>query len=143
MALEQGEELTGKKHHAQALPEDLTVDHSSWTVQQLKEYCQRGLPVSDVPIVLLERVKTGVHKRIAEMEKENRVNGQAQGFFGAAVSQSEKYRWKQMVPDQIARHLKDLVLEYVRARGGQATSRDIGRSWLPTNSLIISVTSTP
>ncbi|GAX13979.1 hypothetical protein FisN_5Lh109 [Fistulifera solaris] len=96
------------------LPEDLIRDYSVLTVNDLKARCrERNLPVSGVKAQLLERIKQDNEEQIARLVKEKRRDP-----FSAPRSPSLT-----LSPD----YLHDLVFEYVKARGGKATSRDVGR----------------
>jgi len=98
------------------LPEDLARDYSTCTVAQLKERCrERGLPVSGVKAELLERVELDKKEQIEAFESRSR------------DSAPLDHGWPPMVPEETIRHLEDLVVEYVKVRGGNANSRDVGR----------------
>ena len=99
------------------LPDDLTRDYSGLTVNDLKARCrERQLPVSGVKSALLERIIKDNEDQIAQLLKERR--------FG-----------RTLIPGPIVfatsplttKHLRDLISEYVKASGGIATSRDVGR----------------
>ena len=87
------------------------------TVKELKERCrERGLPVSGVKAVLLERVQTDVQEQVAKLEEQWLSSPSSAN--GSPVAESSS---------QNTQYLKDLVHEYVHARGGSASSRDVGR----------------
>ena len=103
-----------------SLPSDLTRDYSECTLKELKERCRkRGLPVSGVKRVLVERIEKDVKEQIAELSERNAVVQLASSTTsaGSAVTASA----------QSSNYLTDLVVEYVKARGGTANSRDVGR----------------
>jgi hypothetical protein len=96
------------------LPEDLTRDYSVLTVNDLKARCrERNLPVSGVKAQLLERIKQDNEKQIARLAEEKRRDRSPPPRSSSVVSSFD--------------YLHDLVVEYVKARGGEATSRDVGR----------------
>jgi hypothetical protein len=96
------------------LPEDLTRDYSVLTVNDLKARCrERNLPVSGVKAQLLERIKKDNEEQIARVVTEKRRDLPPASRSPSLTSS----------PD----YLHDLVFEYVKARGGKATSRDVGR----------------
>jgi len=131
---------SGGNHHTQQLalelPDDLTRDYSTFTVQQLRERCrERGLPVSGVKASLLERVEADVRSQVKEIEEEassltetTRRDGNGGGGVIEALPQiPQRHGWPPMVPEDVARHLEDLVVEFLRASGGKASSRNVGR----------------
>ncbi|VEU37677.1 unnamed protein product [Pseudo-nitzschia multistriata] len=94
---------------SRVMPESLedespSVDYTALTVPELKEICRkRGLKVSaKKKIELIERIEASVSSEMQEPE------------IKVAESSPEKY-------------LQSLVLEYLHASGGQASSRDVGR----------------
>ena len=115
------------------LPEELTKDYSVCTVVELKERCrERKLAVSGVKAALLERIHTDLEKQVAQYkDKQPSAN---------IVSRVEP-----PTTHSAARHddayLVDLVSEYLRASGGQATSRKIGR-YLAANDALQQLKST-
>lgn len=101
------------------LPDDLTRDYSALTISDLKSRCrERQLPVSGVKAKLLERIKKDNEDQIAQLLKEK--------HFGRALSSTPKIASSSASPETI-KHLRGLIFEYVRASGGIATSRDVGR----------------
>lgn len=92
------------------LPDDLRADYASFTVAKLKERCkERGLSTSGLKADLLERVETDVKEQVAELQK--------------APSNVHDVRAQPQVGDYIL----ELIKEYLHARGGKASSRDVGR----------------
>jgi uncharacterized LabA/DUF88 family protein len=94
-------------------------DYSSMTLVELKEICrERGLAVSGTKAVLLSRIQDSMmNDRLSSLP--NSINDK---------------RSKEMTPplqrphnDPVAVFLKELVLEYLHAKGGVANSRMIGR----------------
>jgi len=115
-------------HHLQQLPDDLTRDYSACTVAQLKERCkERGLPVSGVKSALLERIETDVKEQIEELEMAINNSRDGKEIESYAAAQSQQPDWAPPVSEATAGYLEDLVVEYLRARGGKASSRDVGR----------------
>ena len=89
------------------------------TVKELKDRCrERGLPVSGVKSVLLERVQADVEEQVAKMEEHGKAAVSAESSNGYLIADSS--------PDASG-YLKDLVEEYVHACGGSASSRNVGR----------------
>jgi hypothetical protein len=112
------------------LPEELSIDYSKCTVTQLKARCRdRGLPVVGLKAELLERVLNDVQNEIAKLKEERcatAITSTETTVSGGAQSQS----WLTgFTPpeESVATHLKGLVIEYIKARGGSASSRDVGR----------------
>jgi uncharacterized LabA/DUF88 family protein len=86
------------------LPEALSPDYSNYKVAELKEACrERNLPVSGKKADLIER--------LLGSEEEERQHGQASA------------------PEEVkpAAYVQGLILEYLQVKGGQASSRDVGR----------------
>jgi uncharacterized LabA/DUF88 family protein len=103
------------------LPEYLTRDYSKFTVQELKQVCrEHGLPVSGVKAALLERLETFVEEQVALFQQEQ---GEKK-----RIRRSEKQQVPSLLVDEeLTKYLQDLVIEYLHAKGGQASSRDVGR----------------
>lgn len=93
-----------------ALPDHLSRDYSECTVAELKDICrENSLPVSGVKAALLDRVTSFMEEERQKFVQENRVMPANTG------------------DPKIASHLVDLIKEYLHARGGKASSRDVGR----------------
>ena len=84
--------------------DSLSIDYKSLTIAELKEMCrEKGLKVSaQKKIELVERIEA--HLKTENLQQENVIN---------KVSPEE--------------YLKSLMVEYLYASGGQASSRDVGR----------------
>jgi hypothetical protein len=110
------------------LPESLTKDYSICTVVQLKEICrERGLPVSGTKAVLLQRIQADVDHEIEirKRKKHEELMPAANGdnfISGENTSDTPETHFFQV-----------MIKEYLRASGGEASSRDIGR-YLAANS---------
>lgn len=101
------------------LPDDLTRDYSVLTLNALKDRCrERKLPVSGVKAKLLERIKKDNEEQISKLLNEKR--------SGRVLSLGSSHSPSTASPET-TKHLRDLIFEYVKARGGIATSRDVGR----------------
>jgi uncharacterized LabA/DUF88 family protein len=97
------------------IPEELACDYTTWKVPELKGRCrERGLPVTGKKAELVERIQKDVEREIANLKATRQQKPRA-----PASKAAETY-------------LLGLVDEYVHARGGRASSRDIGR-YLSTN----------
>ena len=85
-------------------PEEPAHDYSTFTLVQLKEVCrERGLAVSGKKSELLERIVADMNERSSHPIKSDQT------------------------PPRPEDYLHGLVLEYLQASGGQASSRDVGR----------------
>ena len=116
------------------IPEELKRDFSELKVAELKKECrERGLPVSGTKAALLERIQADVERQIEQLKEENdartqmrrphmsgRINGEGRGLPSRQVHPID-------VPPKTEQYLEGLVREYIKARGGRASSRDIGR----------------
>jgi uncharacterized LabA/DUF88 family protein len=111
------------------LPAELSKDYSKCTVVQLKDRCrERGLPVVGLKAELLERVQVDVQLEIAKLKEERgATTTTTTTMSGSAPSQS--WLTAGFIPpeESVSAHLKGLVIEYIKARGGRASSRDVGR----------------
>jgi hypothetical protein len=86
------------------LPQELLPDFSTFTVAKLKEVCrERSLPVSGKKDELIKRIEDAIE---AEKEKPQPV------------------ALEEMEPSD---YLHGLILEYLQVKGGQGSSRDVGR----------------
>ena len=96
----------------------MTVIHlQSLKVTQLKEMCrERSLPVSGRKADLIERLETAILSA-----------AQSQQTAEAIDSPSPASRLVTHHDETTSEYLIVLVKDYVKARGGVATSRDIGR----------------
>ena len=119
-----------------AVPPELKHDYSQCTVAELKEICrERGLLVSGTKAVLIDRIQNYVDQQTLELEKQHgsRMKMKRSSTTGRINGES-KGRTATPIDPEIATYLEDLVKEYIQARGGQASSRDIGR-YLAANSV--------
>jgi SAP domain len=99
------------------LPENLTRDYSGCTCAELRLVCRNlGLLVSGTKAVLLDRVRSHVDAQTNALTKQQDTVV-PQLFTRLLASTAEK----------VSSHLKTLMVEYLRASGGTAGSRDIGR----------------
>lgn len=122
------------------IPEELKRDFSKLKVVELKEECrERGLPVSGTKAVLIERIQADVDEQIAELQRQHNAKArirrpQMPGRINGDVSGRPPSRPQPVanVPAETEQYLEGLVREYLKASGGQAGSRDIGR-YLATN----------
>lgn len=93
-------------------PEEPPHDYSTCTIVQLKEFCRdRGLPVSGKKSELLERIVTDIDERSSHQLQEG----------------SREPIKSDDPPPRPEDYLHGLVLEYLQASGGRASSRDVGR----------------
>lgn len=103
------------------LPEPLTRDYSKSTVQELKDTCREfGLPVTGLKSVLLERVEQSVDEQITQLKKEEANRNHRR------PPDKNMYHIP-MVEESVSKYLNGLVVEYLHAKGGMASSRDVGR----------------
>ena len=103
------------------LPEELTQDYNELTVTKLKDVCRsNGLKVSGTKQELLDRVREFVDKKIALLRNEHKQRQKQEkgSDDDSAISNGNN--------DEIG-YLENLVHEYLHAKGGKATSRDLGR----------------
>jgi hypothetical protein len=115
------------------IPDHLTKDYSACTVAQLKETCRkRNLLVSGVKSALLDRLQASLDEEIRRI-RNNATESQTEREPNGVSASSSPYVNSYVVPNDVADHIKELVLEYMLARGGSASSRDIGR-YLSANS---------
>jgi hypothetical protein len=81
----------------------LNIDYSEFTVAELKDICRKNkLPVSGVKATLIKRIEDHM----------------------AEKKEAKNHIMDNVDPD---RRLEMLVLEYLHATGGEASSRDVGR----------------
>ncbi len=114
------------------LPEEFTRDYNLCTLLELKERCrERQLPVSGKKSALLKRIRDDVEQGIARLEEEY-----------AAAAEAAKHRAPPAISRPVAtgvnrdhqiqsssslHYLAGLIEEYLQARGGSCSSRDVGR----------------
>ncbi|KAL7579745.1 hypothetical protein ACA910_021887 [Epithemia clementina (nom. ined.)] len=99
-------------------------DLSAYTVAQLKELCrERDLPTTGLKAQLVQRVMEDVEKekQLSRLKQPAASHAQAPQHFPSPVPP------KPAVDPKVESYLQGIVKEYLRARGGQASSRDIGR----------------
>ena len=112
------------------IPEELTRAYGKYTVPILKDYCRKcGLKVSGTKAELLVRIQEYNDQEIAKLKAKSDALRQAQnrrGLGDVAFAGDIDHSDNRGVGPASAR-LVDLVYEYVRAAGGQANSRDVGR----------------
>jgi hypothetical protein len=104
-------------------------DVSKWTVKTLKERCrERGLLVSGTKAVLIQRVQDDFRTEqtisIPQINQQTASKQQQEAGAGAGMN-NENSRFCNDV--DVMAHLVRLVQEYILARDGEASSRDIGR----------------
>lgn len=121
-------ELTGMKpsrsHHSDPVqqqqmepPPPTKRDYSHYTVVRLKEYCRdRGLAVSGVKAALIER-----------LQEDDELQRQMTAPTTTAKYQALKSDVSRLPSSPTIEYLVDIVKEYIKASGGTASSRDIGR----------------
>lgn len=113
------------------IPQELKRDYSKCKVAELKDICrERGLLVSGTKVALMERIQQDVDSQVLELQRQHsssktrmkrpsiagRINGDQRRRVPATVASPETEKY-----------LEGLIQEYVQARGGKASSRDIGR----------------
>jgi uncharacterized LabA/DUF88 family protein len=93
-------------------PEEPAHDYNTFTMVRLKEVCrERGLPVSGKKSELVERIVTDIGERSSHQLQEG----------------SREPIKSDHTPPRPEDYLHGLVLEYLQASGGRASSRDVGR----------------
>lgn len=112
------------------IPEELKRDFTNCKVAELKEECRaRGLPVSGTKAVLLERIEGDVEEQILELRRQHtaktRLKGQRPQVSGMIERGARPV--SQSISSEAESYLEGLVKEYLKASGGHASSRDIGR----------------
>jgi uncharacterized LabA/DUF88 family protein len=106
------EEFSKQGEFSVDVPEEPSHDYSTFTIVQLKEVCrERGLTVSGKKSELLERIVTDIDERSSHKLQEG----------------SREPTKSDHTPPRPADYLHGLVLEYLQASGGRASSRDVGR----------------
>lgn len=104
----------------------LTHDFTQMTVVELKEVCrEHGLPVSGVKAALIERIEKHVEEKVAASRLKSATKKKSDPVFQAA-SMSDSFK-PPLVDAGRASYLEGLVVEYLHAKGGEASSRDLGR----------------
>jgi hypothetical protein len=122
-----------------SLPEDSTIhNYSQRTVKELRDICrERGLPVSGIKAVLVERVEKQEQEQMAaRLAEKSQLALWATPLLSVSPlapdsAHSGQAPWTSTLlvkatPEAI-HYLQNLVVEYVQARGGSASSRDVGR----------------
>lgn len=115
------------------IPGELKRDFSELKVTELKEECrERGLPVSGTKAVLIERIQADVEKQIAELRRQHKAKTKMKrphitGRLHGERSTRPVNRPIPQVSPETEQYLEELVKEYIKASGGKASSRDIGR----------------
>lgn len=124
-------------------------DYSKMTVATLKEICrEKNLPVSGKKDDLKERLEECYQEyeklaRIASQKRRlewkeaprkaiARINAPS-NVYSSTLPQLDLTQTTKTIDSRTAAHLEELVKEYLTARGGVASSRDIGR-YLAANS---------
>ena len=117
------------------IPEELKRDFAQCKVAELRDICrERGLPISGTKAVLIERIQADVDQQVLELQRQHkaktkmkrplisgRINGDVRGRQPGRLNESVE------ASVETEQYLEGLVKEYIQARGGQASSRDIGR----------------
>jgi hypothetical protein len=104
---------TPAEHNAQPVK-----NYSVYKLLQLKEFCRsRALPVSGTKAALIERL----------LEDDQQSAGTQLAVQAPDIEMTG-------LDSRVSEHLIGLVKEYLRARGGRASSRDIGRYLLASSS---------
>ena len=99
-------------------------DFSSLSVVELKEVCrERGLKVSGVKAALIERIEADVQE---EMARRREVYGDSRREVSAS-SRQQRIQESGTSLSEVKNYLIMLISEYIQARGGEASSRDVGR----------------
>ena len=97
------------------LPEEFTCDYNAMTVAKLKDYCRDNeLKVSGTKAQLLDRIQEYIDQQVGKLKKEHESN------VANNVAQTNES------PEEIG-YLEALVQEFCHAKGGRATSRELGR----------------
>ncbi|CAB9498636.1 expressed unknown protein [Seminavis robusta] len=113
------------------LPEELTQDFSTLTVAKLKDFCRgNGLKVSGTKAELLERIQEFVDVRVEELEKEHEEKLLQQQQSRQVVMDNPQDPMNGSEPvaqDGDIGYLEALVIEFAKASGGKANSRELGR----------------
>ena len=95
-----------------SVTQPIVKDFSAYTVADLKERCrERNLPTSGLKSELLQRV-------IQDAEQEK---------LSPRIHTLQPLRPPRPVDPKVKNHIENIIREYLLARGGTASSRDIGR----------------
>jgi hypothetical protein len=120
------------------IPQELKRDYSKCKLAELKDLCRkRGLVVSGTKAALMERIQQDVDNQLFEFQRQLSSSRTKMKRPAIAGRINGDQRARVVVPAAIAspeteKYLEGLVKEYIQARGGQASSRDLGR-YLATN----------
>jgi hypothetical protein len=112
------------------IPSDLKRDLTTCKVAELKEECrERGLPVSGTKAVLIERIQADMEEQISELRRQHteKTKIKRPQMSGRLRIEKPPPPLIRPVPPEAEQYLEGLVKEYIQARGGKASSRDIGR----------------
>ena len=97
---------------------------------QLREICRElGLPISGVKSAVLERIRS------AQQRVDEQRNSSAPMKRPRPVGSGQSLPLAQLVPETVSQHLLGLLMEYIHASGGKASSRDVGRYLAANRSL--------
>jgi len=112
------------------IPNDLMQDLTTCKVAELKEECrERGLPVSGTKAALIERIQADMEEQISELRRQHteKTKIKRPQMSGRLRIEKPLPPLVRPVPPEAEQYLEGLVKEYIQARGGKASSRDIGR----------------
>jgi hypothetical protein len=100
------------------LPSQLS-DYSGMTLVELKEVCrEKGLAVSGTKAALVSRIENCLHSERSSRQPSRDISKHSKELVSLPPHRKD---------DHVAEYLKELVLEYLHAKGGVANSRMIGR----------------
>ena len=103
----------------------LTHDYSKLKVPELKAICrEHGLPVSGAKATLIERIEKRVEEKMAAAAATKK--DKAASLVNSSSSSNDPM-FRPLVKEEVASYLEGLVEEYLHAKGGEASSRDLGR----------------
>lgn len=125
--LDSSEKSDEQNDEPMAIPQELKRDYSKCKVAELKDICrERGLLVSGTKAALMERIQNDVDQQVLELERQrdSRTKMKRPSITGRINGES---KGRTPIAPEMEKHLEGLVKEYIQARGGQASSRDIGR----------------
>lgn len=113
------------------IPQELKRDYSQCKVMELKDICrERGLLVSGTKAMLIERIQNDVDQQVLELERQqqhgSRMKMKRPSITGR-INGEQKGRTLSIIDPEMEKYLEGLVKEIIQAKGGQASSRDIGR----------------
>jgi len=104
----------------------LTHDYSKLKVPELKAICrEHGLPISGTKATLIERIEKRVEEKMAAAAATKK--DKAASLVNNSISSSNDPMFRPLVKAEVASYLEGLVEEYLHAKGGEASSRDLGR----------------